>query len=118
MEEMKTDMSGGATVLAAIDGISRLKLKINVTAVVPAVENMPDGGAIRPSDILKALTGKTIETKPVYESSEETKPTEQDSSEFDEYMKLKKAELLGLAGEDGNEDMTKSQLVELILNRD
>ena len=61
MEEMKTDMSGGAAVLAAIDAIARLKLKINVTAVVPAVENMPDGGAIRPSDILKSLTGKTIE---------------------------------------------------------
>ena len=61
MEEMKTDMSGGAAVLASIDAIAQLKLKINVTAVVPAVENMPDGAAIRPSDILKALTGKTIE---------------------------------------------------------
>jgi leucyl aminopeptidase len=61
MEEMKTDMSGGASVLAAVSAIAQMKLKINVTAVVPAVENMPDGGAIRPSDILKALTGKTIE---------------------------------------------------------
>ncbi|NLL89790.1 MAG: leucyl aminopeptidase [Dehalococcoidales bacterium] len=61
MEEMKADMSGGAAVLAAIGSIARLKLKINVTVVVPAVENMPDGGAIRPSDILTALTGKTIE---------------------------------------------------------
>jgi leucyl aminopeptidase len=61
MEEMKTDMSGGASVLAAISAIAQLKLRINVTAVVPAVENMPDGGAIRPSDILKSFIGKTIE---------------------------------------------------------
>ncbi len=61
MEEMKADMSGGAAVLAAVSAIAQMKLKINVTAVVPAVENMPDGGAIRPSDILTALTGKTIE---------------------------------------------------------
>ncbi len=61
MEEMKADMSGGAAVMAAIAAIAQLKLKINVTSVVPAVENMPDGGAIRPSDILTALTGKTIE---------------------------------------------------------
>ncbi len=61
MEEMKADMSGGAAVLASISSIAQLKLKVNVTAVVPAVENMPDGAAIRPSDILTALTGKTIE---------------------------------------------------------
>ncbi len=61
MEEMKGDMSGGAAVLAAIGGIAKLKLKINVTSVVPAVENMPDGSAIKPSDILTAMTGKTIE---------------------------------------------------------
>ncbi len=61
MEEMKSDMSGGASVMGAIMGIARLKLKINVTSVIPAVENMPDGFAIRPSDILTALTGKTIE---------------------------------------------------------
>ncbi|MFA5605269.1 MAG: leucyl aminopeptidase [Dehalococcoidales bacterium] len=61
MEEMKADMSGGAAVLAAIGSIAQLKLKINVTSVVPAVENMPDGSAIRPSDILTAMAGKTIE---------------------------------------------------------
>jgi leucyl aminopeptidase len=61
MEEMKDDMSGGASVMAAVMGIAQLKLKINVTSVVPAVENMPDGGALRPSDVLTALTGKTIE---------------------------------------------------------
>jgi leucyl aminopeptidase len=61
MEEMKDDMSGGASVMAAIMSIAQLKLKINVTSVIPAVENMPDGRAIRPSDILTALTGKTIE---------------------------------------------------------
>ncbi|MDD4874402.1 MAG: leucyl aminopeptidase [Dehalococcoidales bacterium] len=61
LEEMKDDMSGGASVMAAIMSIAQLKMKINVTSVIPAVENMPDGGAIRPSDILIALTGKTIE---------------------------------------------------------
>ncbi len=61
MEEMKGDMSGGAAVIAAMGAIARLKPAINVTAVVPATENMPGGGAIRPGDVLKAMTGKTIE---------------------------------------------------------
>ena len=61
MEEMKGDMAGGATVMAAISAIARLKPKINVTAIVPAVENLPSGSAYRPGDILTAMTGKTIE---------------------------------------------------------
>ncbi len=61
MEEMKGDMSGGAAVMAATSAIARLKLKINVTAVVPAVENLPSGFALKPGDILTAITGKTIE---------------------------------------------------------
>ncbi|MFH1663091.1 MAG: leucyl aminopeptidase, partial [Chloroflexota bacterium] len=61
MEEMKTDMAGGAAVIAAISAIARLKPAINVTAIVPAVENLPGGSALKPGDILTAMTGKTIE---------------------------------------------------------
>jgi len=61
MAEMKGDMAGAAAVMAAITAISRLKLKINVTAVVPATENLPGGTALKPGDILKASNGKTIE---------------------------------------------------------
>ncbi len=61
MEEMKGDMAGGAAVMAAISAIAQLKPKINVTAIVPATENLPDGNAFKPGDILKAMNGKTIE---------------------------------------------------------
>ncbi len=61
MEEMKGDMSGGAAVIAAMIAIAQLKPKINVTAIVPATENMPGGNATRPGDVLKAMNGKTIE---------------------------------------------------------
>ncbi len=61
MEEMKTDMAGGASVIAAISAIARLKLAINVVAIVPAVENLPGGKAFKPGDVLKAMNGKTIE---------------------------------------------------------
>jgi leucyl aminopeptidase len=61
MAEMKGDMAGAAAVMAAVSAIARLKLKINVTAIVPATENLPGGNALRPGDILKALNGKTIE---------------------------------------------------------
>ncbi|MEX0750973.1 MAG: leucyl aminopeptidase [Dehalococcoidia bacterium] len=61
MEEMKGDMSGGAAVVAAMIAIARLKPKINVTALVPATENMPGGNATKPGDLLRAMNGKTIE---------------------------------------------------------
>lgn len=61
MHEMKTDMSGGATVLAAIDAIAGLGLKQNVICVIGATENMPSGKAIKPGDVLTAMNGKTIE---------------------------------------------------------
>ncbi len=61
MEEMKTDMAGGASVIATMTVLAQLKPKINVMAVVPAVENMPGGGALKPGDILKAMNGKTVE---------------------------------------------------------
>ncbi len=61
MGEMKGDMAGGAAVIAAISAIAQLKPGINVIAIVPAVENLPSGSALKPGDILNALTGKTIE---------------------------------------------------------
>jgi leucyl aminopeptidase len=61
MEEMKGDMSGGASVIAAMSAIARLRPPINVIGVVPATENMPGGSAIKPGDVLKTMSGKTIE---------------------------------------------------------
>ena len=61
MEKMKYDMSGGAAVLGAMRAIAQLKPAIPVTAIVPAVENMINGKAQRPGDIVTSLDGKTIE---------------------------------------------------------
>jgi len=61
MAEMKGDMAGAAAVMAALVAIAQLKPKVNVTAVVPATENLPGGNALKPGDILKAVNGKTIE---------------------------------------------------------
>lgn len=61
MLEMKGDMSGGGSIIAAMGAIARLKVPVNVTALVPATENMPGGNALKPSDVLTAMNGKTIE---------------------------------------------------------
>jgi leucyl aminopeptidase len=61
MGAMKSDMGGGAAVIGAMRAIALLQPKINVFGVVPAVENMPSGSAQRPSDIIRAMNGKTIE---------------------------------------------------------
>ena len=61
MNEMKDDMAGAATVMTAVVAIAQLKPKINVTAVIPATENLPSGTALKPGDILKAMNSKTIE---------------------------------------------------------
>lgn len=61
MDEMKTDMSGGAAVMAIIMAAADLKLPINIVGLVPATENMSGGGALKPGDILKSYSGKTIE---------------------------------------------------------
>jgi leucyl aminopeptidase len=61
MEAMKGDMAGGAAVLAATCAVARLGLPIAVTAVIPATENLPSGTALKPGDILRAMSGKTIE---------------------------------------------------------
>ncbi len=59
--EMHMDMSGGAAVIHAIRAAARLKVKKNIVGLVPAVENMPSGSSYRPGDLLRTLSGKTIE---------------------------------------------------------
>ena len=61
MDEMKFDMCGAASVLGAARAAAELALPINVTAVVPAVENLPDGQACKPGDIVTSLSGRTVE---------------------------------------------------------
>ena len=61
MDAMKYDMSGAGSVLGAMRAIALLKPSVPVIGVVGAVENMPDGKASRPSDVVSAMTGKTIE---------------------------------------------------------
>ena len=61
MELMKTDMGGAAAVLGAAVIAARRKLDVNLTVVVPAAENMPDGNAVRPADVITMANGKTVE---------------------------------------------------------
>jgi leucyl aminopeptidase len=61
IEEMKFDMCGAAAVLAVFQAARELKLPLNLLAVAAAVENMPDGSAYRPSDVITAMDGTTIE---------------------------------------------------------
>ena len=61
MDEMKYDMCGAASVLGAIRAAAELGLPLNVKAVVPAVENLPDGQACKPGDIVTSLSGQTVE---------------------------------------------------------
>ena len=61
MEEMKYDMGGSAVVVGLMKSLALRKAKINVVGVVGLVENMPDGNAQRPGDIVKSYSGKTIE---------------------------------------------------------
>lgn len=61
MDEMKYDMGGAATVLGVFDALGRLKPNLNVVGVIPATENMPAGNAIKPGDVVKSLSGQTIE---------------------------------------------------------
>ncbi|TWJ19566.1 leucyl aminopeptidase [Geobacter argillaceus] len=61
MERMKDDMAGAAAVLGTIRAAAELGLPVNVTGLVPLAENMPDGGAYKPGDIVTTLAGKTVE---------------------------------------------------------
>lgn len=61
MDEMKFDMCGAATVIAAMDFVARSRLRLNVVGLVPACENMPDGRATKPGDIVTSASGQTVE---------------------------------------------------------
>ncbi|THB73831.1 MAG: leucyl aminopeptidase [Gammaproteobacteria bacterium] len=61
MDEMKYDMCGGASVFGLIHAVAALELPINVIGVIPSSENLPDGQANKPGDIVTSMAGKTIE---------------------------------------------------------
>jgi leucyl aminopeptidase len=61
MDEMKSDMAGGAAVMGVIMAAADLNLKVNAVGLIPATENLPGGRAYKPGDILKSLSGQTIE---------------------------------------------------------
>ncbi|MDZ7858577.1 leucyl aminopeptidase [Sphaerotilus sp.] len=61
MDEMKFDMGGAASVLGTFRAIAELQPKINVVGLIPTCENMPDGRAIKPGDVVTSMSGKTIE---------------------------------------------------------
>ena len=61
MDEMKYDMCGGAGVIGTMRAVAELELPVNVVAVVPSSENLPDGAANKPGDIVKSMSGQTIE---------------------------------------------------------
>ncbi|HEY0841314.1 leucyl aminopeptidase [Methylotenera sp.] len=61
MDEMKYDMCGAATVLGVFKTIAEMDLPLNVVGVIPTCENMPDGRATRPGDVLTSMSGLTIE---------------------------------------------------------
>ena len=61
MDEMKYDMCGAASVMGTINAVMAMELPINVVGIVPATENMPDGLATKPGDIVTSMSGQTIE---------------------------------------------------------
>lgn len=61
MDEMKYDMCGGASVLGILRAASLMKLKLNIVGLIPSSENLPDGDANKPGDIVTSMAGKTIE---------------------------------------------------------
>ncbi len=61
MDEMKFDMCGAASVIGVMATVAALELPINLNVIVPAVENMPSGKATKPGDIVKSMSGQTIE---------------------------------------------------------
>ncbi len=61
MDEMKFDMCGAASVIGTFRALAEMRLKLNVIGLVPTAENMPDGAASKPGDIVTSMSGKTIE---------------------------------------------------------
>jgi leucyl aminopeptidase len=114
MDEMKWDMVGGAAVLAAVSAIARLKAKINVTAIVPATENMPSGTAMKPGDIIKAMNGKTIE---VLNTDAEGRLILADALSY-ATMKLKAKNIVDVATLTGSARATLGKLVSAAFSND
>ncbi|MEW8977460.1 MAG: leucyl aminopeptidase [Symbiobacterium sp.] len=63
MWNMKMDMGGAAAVIGALRAIARLKIRADVMGVIPATDNMPDGGSYKPGDVIAGLSGKTVEIR-------------------------------------------------------
>jgi leucyl aminopeptidase len=61
MERMKDDMSGAAAVLAMMQAASKLQIPLHLVGIIPATENLPSGKAYKPGDVLKTLSGQTVE---------------------------------------------------------
>ena len=61
MEQMKFDMCGAASVFGVLRASALMKIPLNVVGIIPATENMPDGNAIRPGDVVKTMSGQTVE---------------------------------------------------------
>jgi leucyl aminopeptidase len=61
MNEMKSDMAGAASVIAATAMAAELEIPVRLVTITPCVENMPDGSAFRPGDVIKLKSGKTVE---------------------------------------------------------
>jgi len=61
MDEMKFDMCGAASVLGVFRALADIKPKINVVGLIPSCENMPDGRAVKPGDVVTSMSGQTIE---------------------------------------------------------
>jgi leucyl aminopeptidase len=58
---MKFDMCGAASVIGAVQAVAESKLPLNLVGVVPATENLPDGNASKPGDVVKTMSGQTVE---------------------------------------------------------
>jgi leucyl aminopeptidase len=61
MEEMKFDKCGAASVFGALRAAALMKLPLNVVGIIPAAENMPDGNAMKPGDVVTTMSGQTVE---------------------------------------------------------
>ncbi len=61
MDEMKFDMCGAASVFGTVSAVAEMKLRVNLVGIVPATENLPDGDASKPGDIVTSMSGQTIE---------------------------------------------------------
>ncbi|MCX8043283.1 MAG: leucyl aminopeptidase [Desulfobacterota bacterium] len=61
MDEMKTDMAGGAAVLATVQASAALKLPLHIVGIIPAAENLPSGHALKPGDVVTTMAGITVE---------------------------------------------------------